>query len=1752
MQAALRTLLALVSIFAGAAVHAAESKPYARDFLASDVVRLTETLRKETSGEAQWTKGKSPEQLRNGAAAAAGGPDYKLAGRLAGAAIAGNPKDAANWLQLARVAVKADDAQAPERYDLRERGSTAAYAAYERLTAAAPQAEALALLGNLFARREMWRPALDAYRASLDRRDDVDIAKTYEDLREKYGFRITDYKVDNDSASPRVCFQFSETLARKTDFAPYVAVSGAANSAISAEEQQLCVEGLKHGERYAIVVRQGLPSTVGESLLKNADYEIYVRDRSPQVHFTGKSYVLPRQGQQGAPLVTVNTAKVAIDIYRVGDRNLLAAVQRDDFLKAINSSRAGEIANQDGVKIWSGAMDVAAELNKDVVTDFPVMEAVGKLEPGVYIITARPWKGDAAAAKAEPQDDNDDALATQWLVVSDLGLTALSGEDGVHAIVHSLATAAPLAGVEVKLVARNNEILAAKTTGADGRIDFDPGLSRGTGGVSPGLLVAATAAGDYGFLNLVQNAFDLTDRGVNGREAPGALDAFLFTERGVYRSGETVYVTALLRDAKGEAKTGLPLTLVAIRPDGVEYKRTTIADQGLGGRSLALPLLAGAQAGSWRIVAYVDPKGSSIGETGFMLEDYIPERLDVKLKPAAAILTPGEPVEIALDAKFLYGAPAGGLAVTGQVSLQAVNGSEIPGYEGFAGGLTDDEFTAVSSQFDDKLQTDAKGHADVSAALPEGAAAKPLEAKVIVDVAEPGGRTVERVVTLPVRAKSTLIGIKKDFDEGLGEGEAATFEAIAVAPDGSRVARKGVEWSLYEVENNYQWYNSDGHWGYEPVKTSKRIAEGTVDVAADAPTKFSANVGWGKHRLDIKSADGDQTSITFDVGWSGSASADTPDNVVVTLDKANYQAGDEAKLRIASRFAGKATIAIVGDKIEQFIDIDLVEGDNVAPFKVGADWGAGAYAIALTHRPLDAKAKRMPGRALGLAWFGIDAASHRIDLSLGAPEMARPRQTLTLPIKLAGLAPGEEAAVTVAAVDIGILNITGFKTPDPKEYFFGQRKLSIEIRDLYGLLIDGMEGAAGAIHTGGDGSAGVEGNLPTQEPLALYSGVVRVDANGEAKVSFDLPAFNGSVRIMAAAWSKAKVGSAEAEVIVRDPVVVAGTLPRFLSLGDRSQMHIDIDNVEGEAGDYKLDLDIHGPLVAQADAMSKTVRLEAHQRTFVTIPITAAGIGTASLDLRLAGPKLDVTQHFALGVVAGAPDLYRREHHPLAAGASESISSDLLADFIPGTGSLSISVSPFGGLDAPALLQALERYPYGCSEQTVSRAMPLLYANRLASIEHLAIDPDLDGRVRQSIDRVMDRQDSNGAFGLWKAGGDDDDLWLDAFVSDFLTRARERSFAVPQQGFNQALDRLRNEVVNAADPGDGAGEPLAYALYVLARNGRPVVGDLRYLADTKLSVFKTPLAEAQIAAALAMLGDRARAGKVFGVALETLRGERDNGFSRPDYGSRLRDGAGVLALLAEANLTDGEISGDAISEASRIVEQARDERSYTSTQENNWMVLAAEAVAEHSSVNQFTVNGQPQKGAVYRKWNGFGLDGTLATIVNAGAVPAMIATTTSGNPIVPEPPAAQGYEIERNFYKLDGTKFEAKSVTQNDRFVIVLKVTEAEAKYARLLLVDRLPAGLEIDNPNLVDGGAIDAFSWLQKDVDPDHTEYRDDRFVAAFDRAESQSAFFNVAYVVRAVAPGKYVYPPATVEDMYRPERFGRTAFSAIEVVAK
>jgi len=1732
-----RAALAAVVLFGIGGAAAAADKPFTRDDLADAAIRLEARI-KEDAGNA----GKPAAALKRDADAAFQRNDPRAGMQALGQIAALAPGDTANWLRLARTILQIWSPNQQERAELVERAATAAYIAYQRTTRSDEEADALALMSRTFAERKLWRPALDTARLSLDIRETADLRASYERLRADHGFRLLDYSVDSDSASPRACFQFSEALpGRRTDFTPFVAVAGQDKPALSADDKQLCVEGLKHGERYAITLRPGLPSVVKESLAKAADFTIYVRDRKPFARFAAKAYVLPRAGQRGIPVVSVNTKAVRIAVYRVGDRNLINTVVGADFQRNLSRYEFESLASERGAQVWKGELAVEPQLNADVTTAFPVDEALGTLAPGVYVMSAEP----AGIATAEDYD----ALATQWFVVSDLGLTAQSGNDGIRVLVNSLATAAGKPDVEVRLLARNNEVLATQKTGADGAAVFAPGLARGEGGSSPALVVASDATGDYAFLSLKSPAFDLSDRGVAGRPAPAGLDAFVYTERGVYRTGETVHVAALLRDARGVAAPGAPLTLVVQRPDGVDYRRAVVSDQGLGGRSLDVAIAATASTGTWSVRAYADPKGKPIGETTFLVEDYVPDRIEFTLASQAAAIAKGPPVTVTVEGRYLYGAPAANLSLDGEVKIKPA--AERAGFPGYQFGAppddnADEDGAAVEQPLENLPDTDANGRASVPVALDKlPDTTRPLEATIAIRMAETGGRAVERTLTLPVTPAATMIGVKPLFEgRSLDEGANATFDVIAVAPDGKAVARRGLRYELFRIETRYQWYRRDGVWDYEPIKQTARVADGALDVAADKPGRIAAPVSVGRYRLDVSDADGTVTSVPFEAGYYADAGADTPDMLEMALDKAEYRAGDTMAVSVEARAAGELTLDVIGDRLLTTVRAAVKPGANRVPLTVGRDWGNGAYVLATLRRPLDAAAQRMPGRAIGVQWFSIDRKARTLAVNLNLPQAIRPNGALHIPAEVSGLAPGEEARIVVAAVDVGILNLTNYKPPAPDDYFLGQRALSAEVRDLYGQLIDGMQGTRGQIRSGGDvAGPELQGSPPAQAPLALYSGIVTVGADGKADIAFDIPDFAGTARVMAVAWSKDKVGRAAGDVVIRDPVVVTATLPRFLLAGDHSAVQLDIDNVEGPAGDYKLSVTTDGPATAEGGA--RTLPLAAKQRLSLSVPLAAAaGVGTAHVTVRVEGPGgFALERAYALGVKPATQVLARRTVKPIAPGGRLTVSGDLFSDLVPGTGSVALSVGPSSALDVASLVKALDRYPFGCSEQIASRAMPLLYVNELASEAHLALDASVDERIETAIARLLARQGSNGSFGLWSVGGDD--AWLDAYVTDFLTRARERKFAVPDEAFSLALDRLRNIVANAPEPDKDGGKDLAYALYVLAKNGAAPLGDLRYIADTKLDVLETPVAKAQVAAALALMGDRGRAALAYAAALAALKPPPRNEAGRADYGTALRDAAAVVTLAAEGGAGEATVTN-----AVARVETARAATVYTSTQEEAWMVLAARALGRDGRLS-LAVDGEARRSPLYRTVRAADMPDAGVTIENRGDAPVQAVVSVSGAPQVAEPAAEHGFRIERNYFTLDGVKADPSTVKQNTRLVVVLKVTEPQPQFGRLIVADYLPAGFEIDNPALVSSGDTGTLGWIADGAAPAYSEFRDDHFGTAFDRTAQDRPVFTVAYVVRAVSPGQYVQPQAYVEDMYRPDRYGRTATGSVAVTA-
>jgi len=1713
----------------------AADKAFKRDDLADAAIRLESQIKTEAG-----VVNKTVAALKTDTDAAFRRNDLRGALLLLGQTAAVAPQDSANWLRLARTVFQIRPADGRERTLFYERASTAAYIAYQRAGNSGEEAEALAVLGNALAERKLWRPALDALRLSLELREVADVRGRYETLRSDHGFRLMDYSVDSDSASPRACFQFSEDLARRADFTPFVALAGADTPALTSEEKQLCVEGLRHGERYTINLRAGLPSTVKETLPKSADFNIYVRDRKPFVRFTGRAYVLPRTGQRGIPLVSVNTPAVAVNIFRIGDRNLINSVLSSDFQRSLSTYELSELGDEKGVKVWTGEVATAPTLNTDVVTAFPVDQAVGEMQPGVYVMTA------AAKGPGSSSDEDYATLATQWFVVSDLGLTAYSGNDGIHVFINSLASTAPTAGAEVRLVARNNEILATRKTDAAGHVLFEAGLARGEGGLSPALLSVSGEKGDYAFLSLKSSAFDLTDRGVAGRAVPAGPDAFVYAERGVYRSGETVYLTALLRDGRGNAVAGTPLTLVVERPDGVEFRRSVVPDQGAGGRSLTLPLNSAVPTGTWRVRAFTDPKAAAVGETTLMVEDYIADRIEFSLTSKMKQISAEVPAELEVDGRFLYGAPASGLALEGDVLVTPA--TERPGFAGYSFGVADEATESNErTPLENLPEADASGKATFTVSLPKPpSSTRPQEAQIFVRMVETGGRAVERKLSLPVAPKDNMIGVRPLFaDRNVAEGDPANFDVVFVAPDGKPLARGGLRYELLKIESRYQWYRQGTSWEYEPVKSSKRVADGDLTVAADKPARIQVAPQPGRYRLDVKTTEaaGPLTSVQFDVGWYSDGSADTPDLLETSIDKPEYKSGDTMAVTVNARTAGKLTVNVLGDRLLTTQSVNVKEGPNKVAIAIGKDWGTGAYVVATLRRPLDAAARRMPGRAIGLKWFGIDKAERTLKVSLAPPALVRPSTRLTLPVKIEGLSRGEDAKIVVAAVDVGILNLTNYKPPAPDDYYLGQRRMTAEIRDLYGQLIDGMQGTRGQIRTGGDsGGQELQGSPPTQKPLALYSGIVTVGPDGSAEVAFDIPEFAGTARIMAVAWTATRVGRADTDVTIRDPVVLTATLPRFLLNGDRGTMSLDLDNVEGAAGDYAISVRAAGP-VKLAGAPAATLRLAAKQRASVALALDAGGAGQALLDVQIRGPDgLALTRHYALDVKPATQILARRSVRTLAKGESLTLTFDMFSDLVPGTGGVQLSVGLSTALDAATILKALDRYPFGCSEQITSRAMPLLYVNELAAENHLALDVAADQRIRDAIDRLLARQGSNGSFGLWSSGGDD--AWLDAYVTDFLTRAREKGFAVPDVLFRAALDRIRNAVVNAEEPEKDGGRDLAYGLYVLAKNGAAPIGDLRYLADTRLDRIATPIAKAQLAAALALVGDRARAERAYAAAVESLSPKPAFAFGRSDYGSSLRDAAALVSLASEGGAPKATLNL-----AVQRVEAARGLTPFTSTQENAWLVLASRALAKEANAISLGLNGEAVKSALYRNYRSTDVAAKPIAIVNTGEAAVQAVVSVTGAPLTPEPAASNGFRIERGYFTLDGKPADPAKAKQNDRFAVVLKITEAKPEYGHVMVVDHLPAGFEIDNSRLVSSGDSGTLDWIEDGEEAESTEFRDDRFSAAIRRNGNGKPMFTVAYVVRAVSPGRYVLPQAYVEDMYNPSRYGRTGTGNIEV---
>jgi len=1546
--------------------------------------------------------------------------------------------------------------------------------------------------------------------------DDQKLAAQLEASSRAAGLLVAKTTTEADADQPRACISFTVPPTTRNDFVPgdWVTLQPPVpDVAVTREGDQFCLSGLPSGRTTRITLRAGLPAAQGLTLLHDTTLDVAMGNRAPNIGFDTRLFVLPRGQASKVTLSSVNLSSVSLRLLRLTERNVASLLRRTKLGEPLQLWTAESLANQNGSIIWTGQADIPeTTANKTARTALPLPDVLTTAGPGLYALIAEPGDG----------TPNTDAGAVQLLLRTDLAPSVWRGTDGLTVQIRDYATAAVRPGVQLHLLAVNNDILGEATTDSDGVARFGAPLLRGDGPLAPASIQAFAKlenGEDFATLDLNVAAFDLSDRGVEGMPHPGPFDSYVWPDRGIYRPGETVQLMALLRDNAG-VPADLPAQVTIRRPNGQVFLQAVPPRTEGAAIHLAVPLSPTAPAGVWTAEIRVDPNAPPIGTTSFRVDAFVPERMAVDVGALPAAIVVGTEADLPITARFLYGAPASELS--GKASLHLViDPAPFPSLAGYRIGVQGEAFAPDAVDID-LPQTDAAGHTTLPILLKTAPdTTQALKAELAIAVNDPAGRASRAQASIPVRLATPLIGIKPGFtDDSINADTEAAFDIAAVSPDGVRI---GMAAKLRLVRERPNWHlvmrgslaRYETVWRDEPLETV------AVAIPADAPLHFARKLPFGRYRLEVSQNNGlAVTTLRFRSGWASSDSPDVPDRVDVSVDRRVVPAGEVARVHIAPPFAGHATVLVLSDRVHSLRDIDVPEGGADIDVLVEASWGPGAYVTVHVFRGA-AEAAGKPGRAIGLTWIGVDPAARKLDLTIDAPAQIAPRMTQNVVLHAA---PG--AWVSLAAIDEGVLRLTRFVSPDPTPHFLGRRRLGLDIRDDWGRLIPPAEGDATLLRQGGDDGGFALPDIPVRT-VSLFTPPVQIGADGSVTIPLAIPDFAGAIRLMAVGWQGSRIGAANIDMTVRDPLVAEALLPRFLAPDDETRLAVMLQNVDLPAGDAVAKLSVSGPLALTGpDRLAVTLAPGARSLPATGLRATGVGRGVVTLDISFTG-GFHVVRDSAITIRPARPFQTLVTAGEIAPGAELKL-APATERFLPGTWHATASFGAPVRYDAGAMLRALDNYPFACLEQAASRALPLalLPDGPLAG-------PDRAARLQQMVALVLDRQRFDGGFGLW-SGNDDAEPWLSAYATDVLLRARTAGATVPEQAMRDALKFL-GDAASSTEDDPKALAAQAYRLYVLAAAGKGLPGAARVLMES-LEQLPTPLSRAQLGTALALAHDQPRAEAAFRAAL--LAPKRT--WWAFDDGTAVRDQLAVAVLLKESNLLPTELAG-----LITRLPGADFVPASLSTQEQAWAAAAAAVLGRGLQPPDIHLaSGGPALGPQLQ------LDGP-ATVKNAGKAPVWQTVAISGIPAEKPPASRAGMRITRSFLALDGSKLDLEHLHQNTVFVLLLEAKIEDGQAHNLMLTQGLPAGWEIAGRITApaEGQAVPGMSWLDNLTEPTAQPSADDRY-AAIVQTEAKQTEIRLAVRLRAVTPGSFALPGAEIADMYRPALQARQAEGRVKIL--
>lgn len=1560
------------------------------------------------------------------------------------------------------------------------------------------------------------------------------------------GFGLARWGAERHNGRPALVLEFSQPLAVTQPFDELLQVTGPDGGeaqsgwTLDADRTRLRYPYIESDKSYTVRIDARLTAAEGASLGSEVVKDIHSGALPPQVGFASQGSVLPARNSDGLPVVSVNVTEVDVEFLRV------RPAEYSNFFA--NFQRAGQrhwwdMSGLSGLtdSVYANRFVLNNRPNERSVSFLPVQTVPELREPGLYFAVLR-----------QPGDFGGQ-YQTTFFTVTDIGLHARLQGDRLWVMAASLDSGTPRGGVRIEVIDSTGRVVAEAATDGSGQatLAHTP---------RPDDVLVARRDAELALIPFRQPALDLADFEVAGRRHT-ALDAYVWSGRDLYRPGESVQASALLRDFDGRSLANAqPLFARLLQPDGRAVVERELSPAELGYYAFEQAIAEDAPTGRWRLELRTTPGDkTAVGSFSFRVEEFLPERMKLALDAAAGPLSSGVDLSVEIEGAYLYGAPAGGNRFTAELAYQ-VDSEAVPGLRGYRFG--DPTLTLPAPQQVLDLELDEQGRSAQSVELLKdgAAAASPLQVIVNGSLFESGGRAIRRSLVRSLWPAEQLVGVRPLFKlaDGPGTDTEARFEVLRADAAGTLHAAKGLEVKLMQELRDLHWSWADGAgWKTDYTRRLLTVETRTVDFDGRSAVQISLPVKWGEYRLDITDpATGLTTRLPFRAGWGwddDNRGLDArPDKVKLALDKPAYRVGDLVELTVTAPYEGPGVLLVESDRLLHSEAVNVRPG-TIVRFPVSEAMNRhDVYASLILLRPGQNSAQPGPNRALGIVHLPMARDERRIALQLTAPKTpVRPGETLEIQVQASELA-GETAQVTVDAVDQGILSLTRYPLPDPIAHFLARRGLSIEAWDLYGRVIERFEGQRARLRFGGDAALP---NLPQArrptakvKTIALHSGPVAFDAEGRATVRFTAPDFNGALRIAALAFSAERYGQAEDEVIVRAPLVMEVSTPRVMAPGDRAQLSVDLQNLSGADARYTVSARAESPLRIGAGSQQVELR-DGARRTLLFDLDAGAGNEAAKFSVSASDGSHTLSREFELVVRPAWPA--ERLSRVRVLRDAEALSYDLgdLAPLEVDSALLQVSLSRRPPIPFTDALKGLIDYPYGCLEQTSSRLWPLLWLGSEGG-QRLPVE-SMSARVRADaiaagFGRLSAMQQASGHFSFWPG-----DSWeqpmLTPYVADLLLSAREQGEAVPEAVLEAALKRLSEDLLSGGDGYwnyDQANHlrfaARAYAGYVLARVNRAPLGTLRTLFDNEQGQSLTALPLVHLAVALKLQGDPERATKALAAA-EAKSSARPQYLG--DYGSEVRDAALIQVLLRSHGLNDAG-TDERLIQLVRMIE-ARGPQRWFSTQEQAALFrLGSLLLGEGDDRIGLRVSDEDARAPALL--HSLQLDASRlragVQVVPEGAGPIHVVEDLVGFRRQAPAAVSEGLRVQRHFFHTDGREWNGGALKEGDMLVVRLTV-ETEQILREGLLVDLLPGGLEAENmalgdPNQIGAMVIDglAMSERQWQADIKHQEYRDDRFVAAFSLWPGQQA--RLFYLVRAVSPGEYVMPPPFVEDMYQPDR--------------